>query len=73
MQGTKAGLPCCWGGKTQLVGGQVVSADAGTITITSASASRMRGTLSITLAPGLTGTATTSLVITNGSFSCGFP
>ncbi|MCL4865550.1 MAG: hypothetical protein KJZ47_06620 [Gemmatimonadales bacterium] len=72
-QGTKAGLPCCWGGKTQLVGGQVVSLDAGTITITSASASRIRGTFSGTLAPGLTGTATTSLVITNGSFSYGFP
>lgn len=72
-QGTKAGSLCCWGGKTQLVNGQVVSLDAGTITITSATASRIRGTFSGTLAPGLTGTATSSLVLTNGSFSYGFP
>jgi len=71
--GTDATKPCCWGGKTQVVGGQLVSVDVGTITITNATASRIRGTFSGTLAPGLTGTATTSLVLANGSFSYGFP
>lgn len=71
--GTAAGAPCCWGGRSLLVGGQLVLQDNGTITITSATASRIRGTFSATLAPGTTGTATTNLVVTNGSFSYGFP
>jgi len=72
-QGTVQGLPCCWGGRTQFVDNQLVSLDNGTITITSATANRIRGTFSATLAPGLTGTATANLVLTNGGFSYGFP
>jgi len=71
--GTAPGAPCCWGGRSVLVGGQLVLQDVGTITITSATANRIRGTFSGTLAPGATGTATTNLVVTNGSFSYGFP
>ncbi|MDZ4675763.1 MAG: hypothetical protein SGI84_15045 [Gemmatimonadota bacterium] len=71
--GTVAGSPCCWGGRSVLVGGQLVLQDVGTITITSATANRIRGTFSGTLATGSTGTATSSLVVANGSFSYGFP
>lgn len=71
--GTGVNSPCCWGGRTGLVGGQAVLLDTGTITITSATATRIRGTFSGTLAPGVTGTATSNLVITSGSFSYGFP
>ncbi len=72
-QGTDPGAPCCWGGRTQVVNGQLVSLDVGTITITSATANRIRGTFSATLQPGLTGTATTNLAVAGGSFSFGFP
>jgi hypothetical protein len=72
-QGTAPGAPCCWGGRTQVQNGQLVSLDVGTVTITSATASRIRGTFSATLQPGLTGTATTSLAVAGGSFSFGFP
>jgi hypothetical protein len=72
-QGTAPGSPCCWGGRTQVVNGQLVSLDVGTITITGATANRIRGTFSATLQPGLTGTATTSLAVAGGSFSFGFP
>lgn len=72
-QGTKPGALCCWGGRTQLVNGQLVSVDVGTITITSATAGRIRGTFSGTLAPALSGTATTNLAVTGGGFSFGFP
>jgi len=71
--GTTPGSPCCWGGRSVLVGGQLVLQDAGTITITSATANRIRGTFSGTLATGSTGTATSSLTVANGSFSYGFP
>lgn len=71
--GTTPGSPCCWGGRSTLVGGQLVLQDVGTITITTATANRIRGTFSGTLATGSTGTATTSLVVTNGTFSYGFP
>ena len=72
-QGTLGNSPCCWGGKTQFQGGQVVSLDAGTITITSPSPNRIHGSFSANLAPGLTGTATTNLQVAGGTFSYGFP
>lgn len=71
--GTVAGSPCCWGGRTQVVNGQIVSLDVGSITITTATANRIRGTFSGTLAPALTGGATANLTVANGTFSYGFP
>ena len=55
---------CCWGG-----GGS--AADVGTITITSLTATRVKGTFSATLQPSPGTAATTPLVITNGSFDVG--
>jgi len=55
---------CCWGG-----GGS--AADVGTITITSITATRVKGTLTATIQPSPGTAATTPLVITNGSFDVG--
>jgi hypothetical protein len=55
---------CCWGG-----GGS--AADMGTITITSISSTRVKGTFTATLQPSPGQPATTPLVITNGAFDVG--
>ncbi len=68
--GTVVGSPCCWGGRTNAQG---VLLDAGTITVTEATANRIRGTFSATLGPGLTGNALGNLTVANGTFSFGFP
>lgn len=71
--GSVATAPCCWGGRSTLVGGQQVLSDVGTITVTSATGGRVRGTFTATLAPGLTGNQTTNLVMTNGAFDVPLP
>ena len=55
---------CCWGG-----GGSAL--DVGTITITSFTTSRVKGTLTATLQPSPGTAATAPLVITNGVFDVG--
>ncbi len=55
---------CCWGG-----GGSAL--DVGTITITSITATRVKGTITATLQPSPGKPATTPLVITNGTFDVG--
>jgi hypothetical protein len=55
---------CCWGG-----GGSPL--DAGTITITSLTASRVKGTLTATLQPSPGTAATAPLVITDAAFDVG--
>jgi hypothetical protein len=58
-----AGARCCWG----------VSADVGTITITSLTKTRAKGTFSATLSPqpGTAAAAIGPLTVTNGSFDIG--
>src|SRR4029078_8310558 len=58
-----AGARCCWG----------VSADVGTITITSLTKTRAKGTFSATLSPqpGTAAVTIGPLTITNGSFDIG--
>jgi len=72
-QGTLGNSPCCWGGRTAFQGGQIVSLDAGTITISTPSANRINGIFTANLSPALTGTATTNLQVLGGTFSYGFP
>lgn len=72
-QGTLGNSPCCWGGRTQFQNGQIVSLDAGTITISTPSPNRIHGVFSANLAPALTGTATANLQILGGTFTYGFP
>jgi hypothetical protein len=55
---------CCWGGGN-------TGADAGTITVTSLTSSRIKGTFSATLQPTPGKPATTPLVVTGGSFDAG--
>lgn len=55
---------CCWGGGA-------TGADVGTITITSLTPTRVKGTLTATLQPTPGRPATTPLVITDGTFDVG--
>lgn len=73
MSGSAASAACCWGGRSTLVGNQQVLSDVGTITVTSATGGRVRGTFAATLAPGLTGNQTTNLVMSNGVFDVPLP
>jgi hypothetical protein len=57
---------CCWGG-----GGSAL--DVGTITITSLTATRVKGILTATLQPSPGTAATTPLVITDAAFDVGIP
>jgi len=57
---------CCWGG-----GGSAL--DAGTITITSVTATRVKGSLTATLQPSPGQPATTPLVITDAEFDVAIP
>lgn len=57
---------CCWGG-----GGSAL--DVGTITITSITADRVKGTLTATLQPSPGTAATTPLVITDAEFDVAIP
>ena len=67
------GLNCCWGGSVSVVGTNVVLNDAGSVTITAFSSTRIAGTFGAVLG-GVPGTlATGQLVITNGSFDIGIP
>ncbi len=65
--GLNVGPPgvCCWG-----VTG---SPNVGTVTVTSLTATRVKGSFSATLAPDVGKPATTPLVVTNGSFDVGLP
>lgn len=71
--GGNSSAPCCWGGRTSLVGGQTVLNDQGTITITSVNGKRIQGTFAGTLAPGLVGNQTTNLAVTGGVFDVVIP
>lgn len=57
---------CCWGGGN-------TGNDVGSITITSITADRVKGTLTATLQPVPNKPATTPLVITDASFDVGIP
>jgi len=56
---------CCWGGGN-------TGADVGSVTITSISADRVKGTFTATLQPVPGKPATTPLTVTDGSFDVGF-
>jgi hypothetical protein len=56
---------CCWGVNA---GG-----DVGTVTVTSFTATRVKGTFSATLQPQPGAPATTPLLVTNGTFDVGLP
>jgi hypothetical protein len=58
-----SGSPCCWG---------VTPADVGTITVTSITAARVKGTFNVTLGAQAGKPATTPLAVT-GSFDVGTP
>jgi hypothetical protein len=58
-----AGTHCCWG---------PVVGDSGSVTITSLTADRMRGTFTVKLLPRAGTAATAPMMITNGTFDLGF-
>jgi hypothetical protein len=60
--GTGATAHCCWG---------LTASDVGTVTITSVTATRLRGTFSATLQPQAGSSQTQPLTITGGTFDVG--
>jgi hypothetical protein len=67
------GLNCCWGGTVGVVAGAVTLNDAGSVTITTFSSSRIAGTFGAVLGGVPNTLATGQLVVANGSFDVGIP